>query len=665
VSQGSGDDFKEIVRANISILDLVSETVALKPQRAGSDYVGLCPFHDDRNPSLHVYPERQSYRCWVCEAGGDIFRWVMEVERVTFPEAVESLARRANLEVPKRSRPGDHSRPEQKKSDSYAVLDWATSLMQQALSTGTAGENARGYVEKRRLSSETVNAFRLGYHPEDWNWFLDRAQGRYTAKDLLAAGLIGERSSGQGYYDNLVGRLVFPILDEQGRIVAFGGRVLPGGNIESPAKYWNSTESRIFHKRRTLYSFDRARETIRRSGTAIVVEGYMDCIACHQAGVTNVVATLGTAMTEEHVRVLKRFVERVVLIYDGDEAGQRAAERSIRQFLAQDLDLRILTLPDGQDPADFLEKQSTDAFRKLIEESAEAWEYKLHSILKRTGTTTVNGRQQTLTQMLEFLVSSPGMQGTVREDLILKNVCRRIQIEERTARKQLQDLRAKGTSQRTIRNDAGNQQQNGVRRDAKPGRQGSSGQTTSLPATKNTDEQSYRTLPDRALELAERELLEIILTCPETIDIIMHHIGAGDFENDQHRMLLELCIDIRKEEGDLPEFCRLIVAAESDSRLVSLMNAVLDSAEQKGISRLMREQPQAHQEDQLGDIPLHLQRVLRPLLERREKQRNLFSKQRLAQTEVSSSELNDDQKDALRQLYSFRLNQMGHRINLK
>lgn len=142
---------------------------------------------------------------------------------------------------------------------------------------------------------------------------------------------------------------------------------------------------------------------------------HTDCIACHQAGVTNVVATLGTALTEEHVRVLKRFVERVVLIYDGDEAGQRAAERSISQFLAQDLDLRILTLPDGVDPADFLEQQSADEFRSLIEGADEAWEYKLQSILKRTGTDTINGRQQTLNQMLEFLIASPGVQGTVRE----------------------------------------------------------------------------------------------------------------------------------------------------------------------------------------------------------------------------------------------------------
>ena len=222
MSLGFGDDFKELVRSNTNMVDLASETVALKPLRGGSDYVGLCPFHDDKNPSLHVYPDRQSYRCWVCDAGGDCFRWVMEIERVSFPEAIESLARRANLEIPKQHKAAYSAEREQKKSDAYSILEWATSLMQQALRTGIAGENARHYVAKRNLTEETVRNFRIGYHPEEWNWFLDKAKGRYTAEQLVSAGLIQERSNGPGYFDNLVGRLVFPILDEKSRVVAFG-----------------------------------------------------------------------------------------------------------------------------------------------------------------------------------------------------------------------------------------------------------------------------------------------------------------------------------------------------------------------------------------------------------------------------------------------------------
>ncbi len=665
MSQGFGEDFKELVRSSTSLADLVSETVALKPQRGGSDFVGLCPFHDDRNPSLHVYPDRQSYRCWVCDAGGDCFRWVMEIEKVSFPEAIESLARRAGLEVPKRGRSFTDPETEQRKSDSYAVLDWAASLMQQALRIGSQGANARSYVEKRKLTEETVRAFRVGYHPEDWNWFLEKARGKFDVRQLLAAGLVGERPSGQGYYDNLVGRLVFPILDERGRVVAFGGRVLPGGNIESDNKYWNSRESGIFHKSRMLYAFDRSREGIRKSRTAIVVEGYMDCIACHQAGVQNVVATLGTALTEEHVRFLRRFADRVVLTFDGDDAGQKAAERSISRFLAQDLDLRILTLPEGLDPADYLERQSAESFSSLIQTAVEAWEYKLQTVVRRYGMESISGRQQILNQMLEFLAAAPGMQGSVREDLILRTVCQRIQLDERTARKQLKELREKGASQRLSRRDA-----EGPRQDAGFVPMEADGQYVSaVSADQEHTRLDFYDQPmvtqARALELAEREILEIILTCPEFIDFIRHHIGPDDFENSRHRRLLELCIDVRKEDGDLPELTRLVIAANSDSELLSLINAVVDSSEQKGIFRLMNEQTLASEHDGIDSVPLYLQRVLGPLLERREKLRNLLSKQRMAQTEASTSELNSDQKDVLRQLYSFRLNQMGRRIRLK
>jgi DNA primase len=447
--------------------------------------------------------------------------------------------------------------------------------------------------------------------------------------------LIQERNNGPGYFDNLVGRLVFPIVDGQGRPVAFGGRVLPGGNIESDAKYWNSVESAIFQKRSTLYAFDRARDTIRAKNTAIIVEGYMDCIACHQAGITNAVATLGTAMTEEHVRFLRRFAEKVVLVYDSDDAGQRAAERSISRFLAQDLDLRILNVPSGKDPADYLEEHSAEEFYRLTENAAEAWEYKLQSILQRTGTNSIAGRQQVLNQMLEFLGASQGLAGSVREDMILRSVCWRIQVDERTARQQLKDLRQK-TQRRGI-----------VRRDVE----------------RQPVDSGSRT--ENALERAERELLEIILTSPETIDAIQHRIGADDFENVRHQRLLELCIDVWKEDGDLPELSRLIIAAESDSELLSLINAVVDTAEEKGIFRLITEQPNRYEQADGTSVPSHLDRVLGPILERREKRLNLVSKQLLAQTASTVSQLDDDTKDALRRLYNFRQSQMGHPSSMK
>lgn len=632
---GFGDDFKELVRSSTNLVDLVSETVSLKPIHGGRDFVGLCPFHDDKNPSFHVYPDRQTYRCWVCDQGGDCFRWVMEIEKLPFPEAMESLARRARLEIPKKKRDEATSDNQLKKTDSLAVVEWAVNLMHSTLRTSAKAENAREYVKKRKLSEDTVRNFRLGYHPEDWNWFLDQARARFTPAQLVAAGLIQERNNGPGYFDNLVGRLVFPIIDERGRPVAFGGRVLPGGNIESDAKYWNSLESAIFHKRRTLYAFDRARETIRRSKTAIIVEGYMDCIACHQAGVTNAVATLGTAMTEDHLRFLRRFAEKVVLVYDSDKAGQDAAERSILRFLAEDLDLRVLSVPSGKDPADYLEDHTSEDFYALTATASEAWEYKLRSILQRISTNTIAGRQQVLNQMMEFLAASQGLAGSIREDMILRNVCGRVQVDERMARQQLRELRGQTQKKGFTRRDAERQ-----------------------PV-------ELKTRVENALERAEREVLEIILTCPETIDVIRHQIGADDFENARHQRLLDLCIDVWKEDGDLPELGRMIIAAESDSDLLSLINALVDSAEEKGIFRLMNDQPNAHEQAGGASAPSHLERVLRPILERREKRLNLVSKQLLAQTAQSRSKLDDDTIDALRRLHKFRQSQMGNPTEMK
>jgi DNA primase len=632
---GFGDDFKELVRSSTNLVDLVSETVSLKPIHGGRDFIGLCPFHDDKNPSFHVYPDRQTYRCWVCDQGGDCFRWVMEIEKLPFPEAMESLARRARLEVPKKKRDEATSDNQLKKTDSLAVVEWAVNLMHSTLRTSAKAENAREYVKKRKLSEDTVRNFRLGYHPEDWNWFLDQARTRFTPAQLVAAGLIQERNNGPGYFDNLVGRLVFPIIDERGRPVAFGGRVLPGGNIESDAKYWNSLESAIFHKRRTLYAFDRARETIRRSKTAIIVEGYMDCIACHQAGVTNAVATLGTAMTEDHVRFLRRFAEKVVLVYDSDKAGQDAAERSISRFLAEDLDLRILSVPSGKDPADYLEDHTSEEFYALTASASEAWEYKLRSILQRISINTIAGRQQVLNQMMEFLAASQGLAGSIREDMILRNVCGRVQVDERMARQQLKELRGQTQKKGFTRRDAERQ-----------------------PV-------ELKTRVENALERAEREVLEIILTCPETIDVIRHQIGADDLENARHQRLLDLCIDVWKEDGDLPELGRMIIAAESDSDLLSLINALVDSAEEKGIFRLMNDQPNAHEQAGGASAPSHLERVLRPILERREKRLNLVSKQLLAQPAQSMSILDDGTIDALRRLHKFRQSQMGNPTEMK
>lgn len=631
--QESGDDFKEQVRSNTSLVDLVSETVSLKPMHGGRQYTGLCPFHPDHNPSFFVYPDRQTYRCWVCDEGGDCFRWIMEIEKVSFVEALESLARRASMEMPHRLTRRSSGESGAGRTETLDIVEWAAALMHQTLRTSPAARNARDYLAHRRLAPETVRNFRLGYHPQNRYWFQEQARDRYTDEQLAAAGLIVKRDNGPGYRSlDLSDRLIFPIADERGRIVAFGGRVLPGGNTEGRGKYWNSQESSIFQKRRMMYSFDRARDTIRRQQRVLIVEGYMDCIACHQAGIKNAVATLGTALTEEHVRFLRRFEAQVVLVYDSDDAGQRAAERSISNFLSWDLDLRILNVPSGKDPADYLQEHSAAEFLQLVETASEAWEYKFAAILQRTELSSIAGRQQTLEQMLEFLAAAPGLKGTAREDMILREVCRKVEVDERTGRQRLSELRGQEDRRQKLRG-------NEVVQSDESGRLGSS-----------------------AFDKAERELLEILLACPESVETTCLHIGPGDFENPRYRRLLELCLGLWNEEGKHAEIGTLLAASDSDSEIISLINDILDSAESRGTRRLMQESAETDSEQ---NIPVHLERVLLVLLGRRDRKLGQLSAALRNEQKSSESGLDEQTKNRLRDLQQFRREQMGNPSRLK
>jgi DNA primase len=359
---GLPSDIKELVRSRTDLIALVGESVALHSQRGGRMFKALCPFHDDHNPSMEVNPERQTYRCWVCNKGGDCFSWVMEYEGVGFREALVSLANRAGVEIPKYQGHRDEGPTVNDKSSLYEVMAWAETEFHRFLLNAAQAERAREYLRSRHFSKATIEEYRLGYHPDSWEWIQERARNKFSQEQLLAARLIQERDKGNGYYDLFLDRVLFPIQDERGRCVAFGGRQLPDSKYNSGGKYFNSPEGILFHKSKLIFGLNKARDAIRKTGTAVVMEGYVDCIKAHQAGVLNAVATLGTALTEQHVAFLKRLAERVVLVYDGDDAGQKAAVKAVEKFLAQDVDLRVLTLPENLDPDEFLDAHGTDAF---------------------------------------------------------------------------------------------------------------------------------------------------------------------------------------------------------------------------------------------------------------------------------------------------------------
>jgi DNA primase len=513
---------------------------------------------------MTVSAERQSYKCWVCNEGGDCYSWVMKHDGLPFPEALRFLAERAGLEMPKTMRRGS-AEGRKTKETIYDVLNWAGVTFHEFLKTAQAAERARNYVAGRGFDSDTIDTFRLGFHPENWTWLLDRARGKYSAEQLLAAGLVREQTGFSGYRDDLYGRVLFPIHDERGRVVAFGGRVLPGDDAGRGPKYLNGTETAVFSKSKLLYGLDVARKAISESGEVLVTEGYTDCITVSQHGFRNVVATLGTALTEQHVQLLRRFARKVVLVYDGDAAGQKASVRSVSKFLAQEVDLRILTLPAKQDPAEFLNDRGTDAFRQLIDTAAEAWEFRLQAAVAEHTLDSMDSRHRVLEDMLELLASAPRLAGTVREDLLLAKVSRMLNVPERKVRQRLQDVRRQATSKGTPPVGAGL-------------RAGPSGVVQDAAATPDTLSND---------ETIECELLEMIFAHPPLIDRAAARISADEFGHAVLRELYELCCELW-QRGVPPEYDKVTIAVE-DERLKRWASAIDDRSRRKKTEEILRD----------------------------------------------------------------------------
>jgi DNA primase len=350
------------IRDRVDIVGLIGRVVSLK--KAGSSFKGLCPFHNEKTPSFNVRPDRGSYYCFGCQKGGNAITFLMEVENLTFPEAVRALGREVGIEIAE-TESGERGVSERL----FAANAVAQARYREALKApGNAGA---AYLAERGIDADVIYRFGLGFAPDRWDTVVQalRAAG-IPAADGEKAGLLSERSSG-GHYDRLRGRVTFPIQDVHGRVIGFGGRAVAS---DQEPKYLNTPESPVFHKRRAFYGFPAALEPIRHTRRAVVVEGYFDLIALHRAGIGEGIATCGTALTDEHGRNLLRRTRDVVLLFDGDEAGQRATLRSLEVLLPHGLRVRAAALPPGDDPDSFLAREGGEALRGLIDEAPPALE---------------------------------------------------------------------------------------------------------------------------------------------------------------------------------------------------------------------------------------------------------------------------------------------------
>jgi DNA primase len=584
----SGDSFdtKERVKQAVDIVDLVGSHIQLR--RQGRNYVGLCPWHDDTRPSLQVNAERQSFKCWVCDIGGDVFSFVMKMEGVEFREALDMLADRAGIKVerPQRRQAADSGAGEtaggpaeqsaggltssaENKRTLLQAMGWAEKQYHRCLLDAPEADAARRYLQERGITTESTEKFRLGFSPLERDWILRCVHGEANqeklarrAKILETIGILVRPTEGGGPFDRFKGRLLFSIHDGQGRPVGIGGRVLPELGTTSPAKYINSPETPLFTKSKLLYGLDLARDTLRKNRTALVMEGYTDVIVAHQYGFQNAVAVLGTALGESHIRLLKAHADRIVLVLDGDEAGTKRANEVLELFIAQQADLRILTLPENLDPCDYLHKYGAAAFSELLETRAvdaldHAYEVTTRGIdVERD----VHGAARAIERLLSIVAKAPRLSGEtsgdarIQEQKIVQRIAGKFRVDELDLRRRLAALRR--------------------RQSTKP----RPAAAVTGPDDAVADEAAAK--PQAAADPWELAVLQLIVAHPESLAIIRGRIEAEHIADAGCRRVFETCCRLA-DEGMAPSFDRLMLEFDEPA-LKNLLVGIDEAAQATG-----------------------------------------------------------------------------------
>ncbi len=547
------DDLKERVRDAVDIVDVIGTYISLR--RAGKAMVGLCPWHEDSRPSFHVNPERQTFRCWVCNVGGDAFSFMMRMEKLEFREALEQLAGRAGIDATR----GRGGMPADEKSLLYKALNWAAERFCDCLRTSSEAKPARDYLHSRGLTPTTIDRFQIGFAPDSWDWLLRQAAAAgIPANHLVQTGLAVERqdrggqsgSTTSGHYDRFRGRVIFPIRDPLARCVAFGGRVLPGAPPDA-AKYINSPETPLFSKSSMLYGLDSAREAMSRSKRAVVVEGYTDCLAARQAGIDDVVAVLGTALGERHAKLLRRYADRIVLVLDGDAAGRRRADEILDVLLAEPIDVRIARLPTGVDPCEFVLDEGREAFELLLESAGDPLDYRMDEAVAKLSShagddASLKAVESVLKALANVSSQSPvsPSQRRLREDQVLGRLSRRFGLSREALRTRMQDIR-KQKPQRTP-HDSTDAAQPALR----------------LPAW-------------------DREVLEVLVGVPDSMGLIIRELSTTQLESSEGRTVLAAAQRLYAEGR--PVALSGLLLEITDPRLQSLLVAVDDARYDRGL----------------------------------------------------------------------------------
>lgn len=563
-------DAKEQIRQSIDIVDLIGGYLQLR--RQGRNYVALCPWHDDSKPSLTINPQRQSFKCWPCDIGGDIFTFLMKIEGVDFREAIEMLADRAGIDLAPRKQQASGGDDRFDRRNLFKAMAWAEDKFHQCLLSSPEAEPARAYLADRGINDDSVKKFHIGFAPNRWDWLLGLAQqANATPAVLERVGLVGKRQQGEGYYDRFRGRLMFSIRDTRSRPIAFGGRVLPGVGDANPdrpeAKYINSPETPLFSKSAQLYALELAKDAISDESGIVVMEGYTDVIMAHQHGIGNAVAVLGTALGERHVPLVRRFTDRITLVLDGDEAGQNRTMQILDELLAlfvkQDVDLQILTLPTGADPCDVIASQGREAFTKLLSTSVDALDHKIaavtNGLASQPGTHAAAQAVEEILGTVARAFPSGGSASSVallREQQVLAKISRRFGIGDDMIRTRLTAKRREQVSRNRTRYADQPQQP--------------------VPVVAVPREERLN------LTAWEKELLELLLHQPQVLPQLSKELRAEDIPNPFCRQMYTRALE-QTVAGQTPSF-QTLISTTDDNDEKNLLVECDELGEQKSTS---------------------------------------------------------------------------------
>ena len=515
------------------IVDVISEHVNLVSK--GREMVGLCPFHEDHKPSMYVNNVKQIFKCFACGAGGDVFKFVQMRENLTFPQAIERLAQRAGIEIKKTSHHSSASNVNQINPNILAKVNaWAAKYFQANLYDDKKGKSVRDYIAERKITHESIKKWNLGLAVGIQNDLMQAAKVKGISEKLLSsAGLIVNRKGG-GFCDKFADRLMFAITDITGRVIGFGGRTLVGAD----AKYINSPTTILFDKSNSIYGLEQARHKIVSSQTAIVVEGYTDCIMPHQFGCTNVVATLGTSFTPGHARILRRYAKKIVLIFDSDIAGTKASNRAIDVCLSQHIDIKIASVPEGKDPCDFVLNAGKEKFEDLADNAIDVLQFKWDKLAKSfDDANTFVDNKAAIEEFLQTIATAMqnGRLTAIDKGLIVNRLSKIIGLESDEINRDLNNRLARIVRNASYQNAAQNKN----------------------PKFKIPDS------GDGAYAIAQREILEVLLNEPELFDTIEKEITVDVFDTPILKQLAEILFKILRKEQKVSPLRAILTETES------------------------------------------------------------------------------------------------------